>query len=80
MKTDEDLKPFLGKRVRITTASGARYGGTLHRHGRDFYVLAGLVIIHRNGSETKSGSSESRTFRCAGISDVAVAEDGTQHQ
>ena len=65
-----NLRKYQGKDVIITMKSGAKYGGKLHNSSDDTIVLSNYYVISKEGSVTKSGASEKRTFKTKNIKNV----------
>ena len=45
--TDQEIKPFVGKAVRMTLADGRVLAGTLHSHGDEGHGHVHYAIVDR---------------------------------
>jgi len=65
-----------GKRVLITTNTGARYLGIAHQSSDKKLILSELCIIHKTGTSSMSGSNEKRSFSMDKIKNIEVQKEG----
>jgi len=65
-------RQWYGKRVILTTNTGARYLGLLHPYAENKIALTELCILTKEGNSITSGNKETRIFPITKIKHITA--------